>query len=417
MMGVPAYSMHHPRRYALLLLNNLLGGDSLNSRLNAALRERRGLVYHVESNVTLYSDTGLFAVYFAGDPQQQERCIRLVRKEVNRLLENELTERQLMVAKRQWKGQLELRRNRSRTTPWLWRNGSCIPEATDRWMRYSPVSIPLRQKSSVRWLRICLQPNLSYCLTSSCCLTCSCGEMRLFEQFDSVSCSIVSFEAVSLKPTIEIINLMNESMKKMRLTAVVVMLTIVTAVSAQVSLGIKGGVNMSNLVYDDEVDDKNPKIGFNIGLAADVDFAPNVALQTGLFFNTKGFKSVNDAIEAEYTENLMYLQLPLHLAYKVDVTPGTRVVFHAGPYAAYGVGGSRKAKVGNLSGTWDVDKIFGDAAGQYKPFDAGLGLGVGAEMGVFLIDLGWDMGLVNISNRDNGNTKNQNAYLSVGYRF
>lgn len=241
--------------------------------------------------------------------------------------------------------------------------------------------------------------------------------MRLFEQFDSVSCSIVSFEAVSLKPAIEIINLMNESMKKMRLTAVVVMLTIVTAVSAQVSLGIKGGVNMSNLVYDDEVDDKNPKIGFNIGLAADVDFTSNVALQTGLFFNTKGFKSVNDAIEAEYTENLMYLQLPLHLAYKVDVTPGTRVVFHAGPYAAYGVGGSRKAKVGNLSGTWDVDKIFGDAAGQYKPFDAGLGLGVGAEMGVFLIDLGWDMGLVNISNRDNGNTKNQNAYLSVGYRF
>ena len=206
-------------------------------------------------------------------------------------------------------------------------------------------------------------------------------------------------------------------MKKMRLTAVIAMLAIVTAVSAQVSLGIKGGVNMSNFVYDDEVDDKNPKIGFNIGLAADIDFAPTMALQTGLFFSTKGFKSVNDAMDAEYTENLMYLQLPLHLAYKVDVTPGTRVVFHAGPYAAYGVGGSREAKVGNLSGERDVDKIFGDADGQYKPFDAGLGLGVGAEMGAFLIDLGWDMGMVNISNRDNGNTKNQNAYLSVGYKF
>ncbi len=195
------------------------------------------------------------------------------------------------------------------------------------------------------------------------------------------------------------------------------MLAVVTAVSAQVSLGIKGGVNMSNFVYDDEVDDKNPKIGFNIGLAADVDFAPNVALQTGLFFSTKGFKTVNDALDAEYTENLMYLQLPLHLAYKVDVSPGTRVVLHAGPYAAYGVGGKREAKVGNLSGIWDVDKIFGEADGQYKPFDAGLGLGVGAEMGAFLIDLGWDMGMVNISNRDNGNTKNQNAYLSVGYKF
>ncbi|QRX63936.1 PorT family protein [Dysgonomonadaceae bacterium zrk40] len=203
----------------------------------------------------------------------------------------------------------------------------------------------------------------------------------------------------------------------MRLTAVIAMLAIVTAVSAQVSLGIKGGVNMSNLVYDDEVDDKNPKIGFNIGLAADVDFAPNMALQTGLFLSTKGFKSVNDAMDTEYTENLMYLQLPLHLAYKVDVTPGSRIVFHAGPYAAYGVGGSREAKVGSLSGEWDVDKIFGDANGQYKPFDAGLGLGVGAEMGAFLIDLGWDMGMVNISNRDNGNTKNQNAYLSVGYKF
>ena len=73
--------------------------------------------------------------------------------------------------------------------------------------------------------------------------------------------------------------------------------------------------------------------------------------------------------------------------------------------------------MGDLSGEWDVDKIFGDSDGQYKPFDAGLGLGVGAEFGPVLLDLGWDMGLVNISNRDNGDVKNQNAYLSVGYKF
>ncbi len=206
-------------------------------------------------------------------------------------------------------------------------------------------------------------------------------------------------------------------MNKMRLTAVAVLLVVVTAVSAQLSLGIKGGMNLSNLVYDDEVDDKNPKVGFNIGLAADVDFAPNVALQTGLFFSTKGSKLVVDEIDAEFTENMSYLQLPVHIAYKADVTPGTRVVLHAGPYVAYGVGGSREAKVGNLTGEWDVDDIFGDSSGQYNPFDAGLGLGVGAELGAFLVDLGWDMGLVNISNWDNGNVKNQNAYLSVGYRF
>lgn len=206
-------------------------------------------------------------------------------------------------------------------------------------------------------------------------------------------------------------------MKKMKLAAVVVMLTMVTAVSAQVNLGIKGGVNMSNLVYDDEVDDQNPKIGFNVGLALDYEFMPSSAIQTGLFFTTKGFKAENTSLDVEYTENLMYLQIPVHYAYKADITPATRIVLHAGPYIAYGVGGSRKVDVGNLSEEWDVDDIFGDEARQYDAFDAGLGLGVGAEFGSFLLDLGWDLGLVNISNADNGNVKNQNAYLSVGFRF
>src|SRR5690554_5278545 len=188
----------------------------------------------------------------------------------------------------------------------------------------------------------------------------------------------------------------------------------VTAVSAQVSLGVKGGINMSNL-YGDELDNENVKIGFNVGLLADIDFSFNSAIQTGLFFTTKGYKY--DSGNLDYTENLMYIQLPIHYAYKIDVSPGTRVVFHAGPYVAYGVGGSRKASVGNISGEWDVDKIFGDALRQYKPFDAGLGLGVGAEFGPILVDLGWDMGLVSISNSDNGDIKNQNAYLSVGYKF
>ncbi|MDO5522649.1 MAG: porin family protein [Bacteroidia bacterium] len=207
-------------------------------------------------------------------------------------------------------------------------------------------------------------------------------------------------------------------MKKLRLTLVVALLAVVTAASAQMNLGVKGGLNMSNFVYGDEVTDKNMKIGFHIGLAADYDFAYNMAIQTGLFFTTKGSTvKYEGLVDAEYKENLMYLQLPIHLAYKLDVSPGTRIVFHGGPYAAYGVAGKRTAKVGSISGEWDVDKMFGDAVGQYKPFDAGLGIGVGAEFGRFLVDLGWDFGLVNISNRSNGNTKNQNAYLSVGVKF
>ncbi len=109
-------------------------------------------------------------------------------------------------------------------------------------------------------------------------------------------------------------------MKKLRLMALIGMLAIVTGVSAQLNLGIKGGVNMSNLVYDDEIDDKNPKIGFNVGLALDYEFLPSSAIQTGLFFTTKGFRQWMLHMDTEYTENLMYLQLPLHYAFKVDVT-------------------------------------------------------------------------------------------------
>lgn len=203
----------------------------------------------------------------------------------------------------------------------------------------------------------------------------------------------------------------------MRFMLVVAMLAMVTAVSAQMNLGVKGGVNMSNF-YGDELDDKNVKIGFHIGLAADYDFAYNSAIQTGLFFTTKGAKytsSFGDA-SGELTVNPMYLQIPVHYAYKIDVSPGTRVVLHAGPYAAYGVGGKSKlsGSVGDIGAEYEED-VFGDDG--FKRFDAGLGLGVGAEFGPLLFDIGWDMGLVNIVDSDNGDLKNQNAYLSVGYKF
>ena len=206
-------------------------------------------------------------------------------------------------------------------------------------------------------------------------------------------------------------------MKKMRLVLVVAMLAIVTGASAQLNLGVKGGVNMSNF-YGDELDDQNVKIGFHIGLAADYEFAYNSAIQTGLFFTTKGAKyseSIGDAT-GDFTVNPMYLQLPVHYAYKLDVTPGTRIVFHAGPYVAYGIGG--KSKLSGSLGDWDGETewdVFGDDG--FKRFDAGLGLGVGAEFGPILLDLGWDMGLVNIADSNSGDIKNQNAYLSVGYKF
>ena len=108
MIGTRAYPADDKRRWALYLLNNILGGPGLNSRLNLALRERNGLVYSVESTMVCYSDTGLWSVYFGCDPKDTDRCRRLVRRELDRLMERPLSPQQLQNAKRQLQGQLAI---------------------------------------------------------------------------------------------------------------------------------------------------------------------------------------------------------------------------------------------------------------------------------------------------------------------
>ena len=106
MIGNRAYSVHDERRIALYLLNNILGGPGMNARLNLSLRERNGLVYTVESTMVSYSDTGVWCTYFGCDPHDVKRCLQLVNKELQRVMEKPLTTSQLNAAKRQIKGQL-----------------------------------------------------------------------------------------------------------------------------------------------------------------------------------------------------------------------------------------------------------------------------------------------------------------------
>ena len=108
MMGCRAYHSRHPRRIALYLLNNLLGGPGMNSRLNLSLRERHGLVYSVDSSMVSYSDTGLWTVYFGCDAADVSKCRRLVRRQLDRLMETPLSLSQLRSAKQQLKGQIAI---------------------------------------------------------------------------------------------------------------------------------------------------------------------------------------------------------------------------------------------------------------------------------------------------------------------
>lgn len=107
-IGTRAYPMGDPRHTGLYLLNNLLGGPGMNSRLNLALRERRGLVYTVESSLTGYTDTGVWTTYFGCDHTDVARCCRLVEQELRRLTDAPLSASALASAKRQLKGQLAL---------------------------------------------------------------------------------------------------------------------------------------------------------------------------------------------------------------------------------------------------------------------------------------------------------------------
>ena len=106
MIGGRGYDAHNEKRTARYLLNNLLGGPGMNSRLNLSLRERRGLVYQVESNLTSYTDTGTFCIYFGCDQQDTERCIKLVHKELKNLCDNKMSSAQLFAAQKQLIGQI-----------------------------------------------------------------------------------------------------------------------------------------------------------------------------------------------------------------------------------------------------------------------------------------------------------------------
>ena len=108
MLGTRAYDIHHPLRIPLYLLNNILGGPGMNARLNLSLRERNGLVYTVESTMVSYSDTGIWSVYFGCDPHDVKKCLRLVRRELDKMIQKPLSATQLKNAKRQLKGQIAI---------------------------------------------------------------------------------------------------------------------------------------------------------------------------------------------------------------------------------------------------------------------------------------------------------------------
>ena len=108
MIGNIAYGMHHKKKEGFILLNNILGGPAMNSRLNMGIREKYGFTYNIESNYTIYADTGLFNIYLGTDEKYLNKSIDLVNKELKKLIVKQLTTAQLHKSKQQLIGQLAL---------------------------------------------------------------------------------------------------------------------------------------------------------------------------------------------------------------------------------------------------------------------------------------------------------------------
>ncbi len=107
-IGTQAYKAKHPDRTGLLLLNNMLGGMGMSSRLNMEIREKHGIAYTVESNYTSFTDTGIFSIYFGTDAEKAEKATRLVHKELKKLCDKPLGSLQLHQAKQKFIGQIAL---------------------------------------------------------------------------------------------------------------------------------------------------------------------------------------------------------------------------------------------------------------------------------------------------------------------
>jgi len=108
LIGTRAYHLNHPNKMVLYMLNNLLGGPALNSRLNMAVREKNGLAYTVESSFQPFSDCGIFSVYLGTDKEMVEKALKVVKRELDIFKNKELGVLQLSKAKKQLTGYLTM---------------------------------------------------------------------------------------------------------------------------------------------------------------------------------------------------------------------------------------------------------------------------------------------------------------------
>ena len=212
--------------------------------------------------------------------------------------------------------------------------------------------------------------------------------------------------------------------------------------TAQVSFGIKGGFNLSNIKFSESGLSISPDdlAGYHFGVIADIPLASHLFLQPGLFASRKGFDySISESfqgyvypdvqnviVSVDLAAKPLYLEMPLLLSFRLPVNAGLSLALEAGPYAAYGIGGDAviKASYGGTEVLNETKDFFKDS--QINRFDAGAQMGLGLYVGRFIFSAGYQMGLFNMAIKEIGSelvlepdTKafNRNLIISAGIRF
>lgn len=189
-------------------------------------------------------------------------------------------------------------------------------------------------------------------------------------------------------------------------------------VDGGVKFGIRAGVNFANATFKEDDFSYSPdsRTAFHVGVIADIPLMQSLYVQTGLFFQEKGWKIEESGDEYAYKETYkpMYLQIPILASYRYNFSDALQLQVNAGPYFAYGIGGKVKWEEDEESGEGD---FFGDDS-DFKRFDCGLQIGAGLTFAKhYYLGVAYEFGFSNIVDDSDMKVKNKNLMISVGYNF
>ncbi len=191
-----------------------------------------------------------------------------------------------------------------------------------------------------------------------------------------------------------------------------------------VTFGIRAGMNLATFTGD--VEDAKSRVGFHVGVIADIPLMQSLYIQPGIYVSQKGAKweESDDDYKYKETMNPLYIEIPILASYRYNFGGGSQLQVNFGPYFAYGIGGKVKIEESEYDYNDDVWYIyksegdfFGDKGADFKRFDFGLQVGAGFTFAThYNISLGYQFGLTKF-NDGNSSIKNGNFLISLGYNF